>query len=318
MRRWDGLVDGYLQECETRGLAAVSVAMRRRELERCGAWLRHRRPRVNVEQVEGELLIRYLRTRSVFRSKATMAGAVSILRGMGEYLVRQGTWSRNPMRWIRGPKMDPRMSLPRRIGKQDMQRLWAEAEKRKPESQRTVTVCVLALLYGTGLRRGELHRLELKHWDRENGVLKVDGQKTGRERNLPVGPGLWRCVEAYLPVRQNRLEAAQRLDEQAFLIDRQGKRMSELAISRVVRTCAQAAQIPFVSVHQFRHSCASDLLESGVKLPEVQTMLGHAVIATTMRYLHVSGGERAAAMQKHPINEFLQAATTTAVRRTES
>jgi len=316
MRRWDGLVDGYVKECETRGLAKVTVDMRRRELDRCGTWLKHRRPKVDLEQMDSELLVRYLKGRSAFRSKATVAGAVSILRGMGEYLVGQGIWTKNPLRWIRGPKMDPRTSLPRRIGKEDMKRLWEEAEKRKPESIRTVTLCVLAILYGTGLRRGEFQRLDMADWDRDNGVLKVDGQKTGQERNLPVGPGLWRCVEAYLPVRQNRLEAAQRVEEPAFLINRRGKRMSTMSISLMVSGCAKAAGIPFVSLHQFRHSCASDLLESGVTLPEVKTMLGHAVIQTTMRYLHISGGERAEAIKKHPINEFLQAESDPMERRT--
>ncbi len=165
---------------------------------------------------------------------------------------------------------------------------------------------MLAILYGTGLRRGELHRLDLEDWDRENGVLKVDGQKTGHERNLPVGPGLWRCVEAYLPVRQVRLEAARQFEEPAFLIDRRGHRMSADAVSHLVAVCAKAAGIPFVSLHQFRHSCASDLLESGVTLPDVKTMLGHAVIETTMRYVHVSSGERTQAIKNHPINEFLR------------
>ena len=315
MRRWDGLVEGYTRECEVRGLAPTTVDMRRRELDRCGTWLKHRRPRVNLEQLDGELLIRYLRQRAHFRSKGTLAASVSQLRCMGEYLVAQGMWTKNPMRWIRGPKLDPRMHLPRRIGKADMKRLWEEAEKRSPPSVRAVTLCTLAVLYGTGLRRGELARLDLTDWDRENGLLKVDGRKTGQERKMPVGAGVWRCIETYLPVRQNRLEAAQRLEETAFLIDRFGKRMSTGAISRVASVCAKMAGIPFVSLHQFRHSCAADLLESGATMPEVKTMLGHAVIATTMRYIHVSGDERALAIKKHPINDFLQMEPETVERK---
>lgn len=306
MRRWDGLVDGYAKECEARGLAAVTVLQRRRELDRCGTWLKHRRPKVNLESLDSELLIGYLRTRSAFHSKSTLAGAVSMMRGMGEYLVSQGIWKQNPLRWIKGPKMDPRMALPRRIGAAEMKRLWEAAEKRKPQSVRTVSLCVLAVLYGTGLRRGELERLDLSDWDREQGLLTVDGQKTGMERKLPVGDGVWRCVEAYLPVRHNRLESAQRLEDPAFLLDRQGRRMSSSAISRIVQVCAKDADVPYVSLHQFRHSCASDLLESGVKMPDVKAMLGHAAIATTMRYLHVSGDERIKAIQKHPINDFIQ------------
>jgi site-specific recombinase XerD len=224
---------------------------------------------------------------------------------MGEHLVSQGIWTKNPLRWIKGPKMDSRSKIPRRIGKEDMKRLWEAADKKKPDTLRTLTLCVLSILYGTGLRRGELHRLDITGWDRDNGTLKVDGQKTGRERNTPVGPGVWKCIEAYLPVRQNRLEAAGTVNEKAFLIDRRGNRMSATAISKVVQVCSKAAGIPFINLHQFRHSCVSDLIESGVKLPDVQAMIGHAAIQTTMRYMDVTSGERTEAIKKHPINDFL-------------
>jgi integrase/recombinase XerD len=200
--------------------------------------------------------------------------------------------------------MDPRMRLPRRIGAEDMKRLWEQAAKR-PKTQQPITLCVLAVLYGTGLRRGELERLNIQDWSRETGTLKIDGRKTGQERQIPVGPGVWRCVEAYLPFRQNRLEARGHLEEPAFLVSRFGRRMSGDAISRTMKTCARDAGIPFVSLHQFRHSCASDLLEGGVTMPEVKSFLGHAAIVTTMRYVEVTHGARSEAIKRHPINQFL-------------
>ena len=63
--------------------------------------------------------------------------------------------------------------------------------------------------------------------------------------------------------------------------------------------------MPLISVHQFRHSCASDLLEAGVHLAEVQRILGHQGIATTVRYTHIADPARRAAMTRHPINDFL-------------
>ena len=68
---------------------------------------------------------------------------------------------------------------------------------------------------------------------------------------------------------------------------------------------AQRAKVPLVSLHQFRHTCASDLLENGASLPEVQTILGHKCVETTSRYLHIAGPERVAAMKKHPLNDYL-------------
>ena len=63
------------------------------------------------------------------------------------------------------------------------------------EYARYQAVCVLAILYGAGLRRGELERLDVADWDRDASVLRIDGQKTGVERSVPVGEGVWRCIE---------------------------------------------------------------------------------------------------------------------------
>ena len=74
----------------------------------------------------------------------------------------------------------------------------------------------------------------------------------------------------------------------------------------LVHRLDREAQVPLVSLHQFRHTCASDLLEGGVSLPEVQRMLGHASVQTPCRYLQVADPERAKAMQRHPINDLLR------------
>ena len=76
------------------------------------------------------------------------------MRGFGDYLVRQGLWTVSPLRWMKGPKITPR--LPKRIEREHMQALWREAGKRRGECSAHLWVTVLALLYGTGLRRGEL------------------------------------------------------------------------------------------------------------------------------------------------------------------
>ncbi|MFC1461354.1 tyrosine-type recombinase/integrase, partial [Verrucomicrobiota bacterium] len=144
--------------------------------------------------------------------------------------------------------------------------------------------CLLAILYGTGLRRGELGRLNVADWDRENGILKIDGRKTGRERHVPVGAGVWRCIEAYLPHRHNLLEKQGCLEEDALFINQLGERVKAENIGKLVHDLSKSAGVPLVTLHQFRHSCASDLLESGVHLPEVQKILGHAAIESTIRY----------------------------------
>jgi len=127
---------------------------------------------------------------------------------MGEFLVREGFWRTNPLRWIRGPKLDPRRHLPRRIGKEQFKSIWDAAQGRPQEHARYQALCALGILYGTGLRRGELERLSVQDWDRDNSLLKIDGRKTGHPRHVPVGAGVWRCIEAYLPRRRRRVPAA--------------------------------------------------------------------------------------------------------------
>jgi site-specific recombinase XerD len=96
---------------------------------------------------------------------------------------------------MRGPKMHLHRPLPRCIDTANQQALWAAAEGLRQEYARYQAVCVLAILYGAGLRRGELERLDVADWDRDASVLRIDGQKTGVERSVPVGEGVWRCIE---------------------------------------------------------------------------------------------------------------------------
>ena len=305
MRRWDNLVDKYLSECRSRGLAESTIAERERELGRFGGWLKRRRPRVRLEDVDSALVVRYLSARAAFRSRATVAGVVSELRCMGEFLVRDGVWRSSPLRWMRGPKMDPRQKLPRRLGSGQLDQVWEAARNRPQHYARHQALCVLAILYGTGLRRGELERLNVDNWDRDSGVLEIDGRKTGHVRRVAVGAGVWRCIEAYLPHRHNVLEKTQRLEEQALLVSRSGKRLSGYAVSRIVRKLAESVGVHGVTLHQFRHSCASHLLEAGATLPQVQKVLGHAAIESTVRYVAISDPARGQAIALHPINGFL-------------
>jgi site-specific recombinase XerD len=123
---------------------------------------------------------------------------------------------------------------------------------------------------------------------------------------VPLNEGIGRCLEAYLPLRQNLLEQQGNVAETALLINREGQRLSAPSLASIVHRLARRAQVPLVSLHQFRHTCASDLLEHGASLPEVQNLLGHKCVETTSRYLQIADPERARAMSQHPLNDYLQ------------
>ena len=305
MRRWDRFVEMYVEEYRARGIAAETVVNTAARLDRWGRWLKGRRPRVRMERIDADLITRYIASCSSFRAKSTVYGTLSTMRGFGDYLVRQGVWSINPLRWMKGPKVTPYSRLPKRIDHEHMQALWREAASRRGEHGAHLWVTVLALLYGTGLRRGELARLDIDCFDPVEGTLRIDGRKTGRERCVPLPEMVLKCLQAYLPQRHNALEQAGALGERALLVTRRGERLSGESFSNTVHGIARRAGVSIHSLHQFRHTCASDLLEAGVHLSQVQRILGHSVIATTVRYVHIADPQRRSAMRAHPLNDWL-------------
>lgn len=305
MRRWDRLLDIYMEEYRARGVSEATVGHTESRLQRWGRWLKKRRPRVSIEQIGVDLITSYIACGGSFRSKSTVYGTLSTMRGFGDFLVRQGLWKLNPLRWMKGPKVSPYSRMPKRIDRSHMEAMWLEATRRRGDYSAHLWVTILALLYGTGLRRGELARLDVDAYDRTEGTVRIDGRKTGRERCLPLPEMVLRCLEAYLPLRHNQLEQTGLIDEPALLISRNGKRLTGFAISNGVHKISRSAQVPMHSLHQFRHTCASDLLEAGVHLAEVQRILGHCVIATTVRYVHIADPQRRAAIELHPINQWL-------------
>lgn len=305
MRRWDGLAGAYIEEYRARGVGDAYVTHVERELERWGAWLKRRRPRPRLEEISPELHVRYLQGRTAFRAKATVYGVISKMRGFGDYLVAQRIWADNPLRWMQAPKLTPYHRMPKRIDGKDMKALWTAAAAGRGVYQRHLGITMLSILYGTGLRRGELERLDVDDWNREDGTLRIDGRKTGAERSVPVPRIVYHCIETYLPHRQNHLIRQSRLEQPALFLDSRGGRIKAQRVSQLVRGLARRAGVKLHSLHQFRHSCASDLLGAGVSIAEVQRILGHASVSTTVRYLHIADPERHAAIRRHPLNDWL-------------
>jgi len=306
MRRWDGVVDRYMEEYAGRGITAVRVEEVRRELGRWGLWLKARRPRPRLEEVDAPLIIQYVRERTSFRAKATVSGIMSTMRGMGDWLVREDYWTANPLKWLKGPKLNPFARSPKRIDTRGMQKLWEGAVTAGRLPQRYQWLAIMSLLYGLGLRRGEIEGLDVEDWNRDEGTIVVDGRKTGQERCLAVAELVACCLDSYLPHRQNHIEQLGVTQQSAFFVNRYGQRLKGPGISQGIHRIARRMNVPLVSLHQFRHTCASDLLEAGTRLPEVQRMLGHQTISTTVRYLHLSDPLRRAAVERHPINDWLE------------
>ena len=148
---------------------------------------------------------------------------------------------------------------------------------------------MLEVLYGAGLRVSELVGLQLSAMDSRAGHLRVMG-KGRKERVVPIGRPALEALDDYLEEGRPILARASGGISEAVFLSRRGREMTRQNFFTRVRAIARRAGIAEdrVSPHVFRHAFATDLLEGGADLRAVQTMLGHADLATTQIYTHVS------------------------------
>lgn len=160
-------------------------------------------------------------------------------------------------------------------------------------------IAMLELLYATGIRVGELVGLDVDDVDRERNVIRVFG-KGRKERTVPFGRPAARAVDFW--VRHGRPELAIEGSGAALFLGTRGKRIDQRAVRTMVhRRIAEVPGAPDIGPHGLRHTAATHLLEGGADLRSVQELLGHASLATTQLYTHVTTDRlRRAYQQAHP------------------
>jgi integrase/recombinase XerC len=163
-------------------------------------------------------------------------------------------------------------------------RLWAAAE----------------LLYGAGIRVGELAALDLDSLNSTERMVRVFG-KGGKERVVPYGNPAATAMRAYLEKGRPLLLRNSKQDSSALFLGEQGKRWDPRRIREAIHQLASLAGVQDVAPHALRHSAATHLLQGGADLRSVQELLGHSSLATTQRYTHVDPTRLAAVyLQAHP------------------
>ncbi len=204
----------------------------------------------------------------------------------------------DPSAGVALPRFERR--LPRVLRPDETARLLEAADPSTPLGLRDRAM--LEVLYGSGLRVGELVGLPLSGIDARAGVLRVRG-KGGRERIVPLGaPGL-AALGAWLRDGRPRLARKAGHAVEAVFLSTRGSPMTRQNFFLRLRELAARAQIhpTRVSPHVLRHAFATDLLEGGADLRAVQAMLGHADLATTQIYTHVSRARlRETVDRRHP------------------
>jgi integrase/recombinase XerC len=227
---------------------------------------------------------------NLFRSNqaSTMKKKISALRSFYRFLLKRGIIDQNPAAGLRSPKVPK--GLPRFLTVDQAFRVVEAPPKEECRSKplRTRDYALLEMLYGTGVRVGELASMNVGDCDLGESSVRVLG-KGGKERMVPLGrPGL-EALAAYLPERRGILAKSKQPDPEALWLSQRGQRLSVRQVQNIVRRHgALGAARGDLHPHAMRHSCATHLLDAGADLRAIQELLGHSSLSTTQRYTHVS------------------------------
>jgi integrase/recombinase XerD len=213
---------------------------------------------------------------------ATLQRKVACLRSFYRHLRRQDLIVDDPTVHLRAPKQGRK--LPQVLTRDEVARLLEQPRGTEPPALRDRAL--LELMYACGLRASEAIGLEVGDIDLETGVLRARG-KGAKERLVPIGSAASRAVVAYLSRGRPRL-VGDRL-EAALFVNHRGTRLTRQGLYKIVQRHARTAGLAGrMSPHTLRHTFATHLLAGGCDLRSLQEMLGHADIATTQVYTHLS------------------------------
>jgi len=212
---------------------------------------------------------------------------------------RVGLVDADPTANLRSPKLPRR--LPRTPSQADMATVMTAVITRAGEDDTPMSardVAVLEVLYGGGVRVSELCGLDIDDIDWARGTVLVTG-KGNKQRVVPLGVPAQDALTVWLTARPALATAN---SGAAIFLGERGARLDPRVARRIVHAAMTAVpEAPDVGPHGLRHAMATHLLEGGADLRSVQEMLGHASLATTQIYTHVSDERlRAAYRQAHP------------------
>jgi integrase/recombinase XerC len=239
------------------------------------------------------------REQTLGRSRTTMARRATAVRVFTGWLTRKKLLAIDPGAALGSPKAH--RPLPPALRHEDV-RLMIDAAVERAHGEGPVglrDLAILELLYATGIRVGELCSLDVDDVDHERRVVRVFG-KGRKERAVPFGVPASDAVRRWL--RSGRVELAHAASGPALFLGSRGGRIDQRAVRTLVHArIAEVPGAPDIGPHGLRHTAATHLLEGGADLRSVQELLGHASLATTQIYTHVSAERlRAAYQQAHP------------------
>jgi integrase/recombinase XerC len=306
-----GALERFLSHLEARNASPGTIVEYRRHVTEFLSFLTRRgadwrRPdRATVRAYLASLADRHL-------AASTVGGRLAAIRSFYRHAARQGWIDSDPMAGVRSPRRPGR--LPRVLSADEAARLVEAPARRGAQTRRGVGLALadalvrrdaalLELLYATGMRISEAASLTIDRLDVARRRLRVIG-KGAKERELLFGRPAQAAVQAYLAEGRPALaaHATNVTSTPALFLNSRGGRLTARGARLVVDRWVEATGVATrTSPHTLRHSFATHLLEGGADLRSVQELLGHANLATTQVYTHLSDAAvRSAYRSAHP------------------
>jgi integrase/recombinase XerD len=269
-----------------RGLSRNTLEAYRSDLLQYGAWLRtHGIEPLEVDHSQIAAFLTGLAEGEAGRppvAPATLQRKVACLRSFHRHLRREDLIIDDPTAHIRAPRQSRR--LPKVLTRDEVGKLLEQPKGTEPTALRDRAM--LELMYACGLRASEAVDLDVGDLDIEHAVLRARG-KGAKERLVPVGSAAITATVAYLQRGRPKLVGLRH--EPRLFVNHRGQGLTRQGLYKIVQRHAAAAGLKDkMSPHTLRHSFATHLLAGGCDLRAVQEMLGHADIATTQLYTHLS------------------------------
>ncbi len=241
-------------------------------------------------------------------AKSTRARRLSAVKQLYRFAFEEGLRSDNPAIQITGPGQDKK--LPKVLSVEEVDRLLSTARSfGRNEKDRLRNTCLMELLYATGMRVSELVGLPVSATRGDPRLLLILG-KGGKERMVPLSPDARDALAVWIKMRDENesARAAKKIPTSKFLFPSRGKdgHLTRHRFYLLIKEISVAAGVnpSKVTPHTLRHAFATHLLAGGADLRAIQTMLGHADVATTEIYTHVLEARLSElVLEHHPLSE---------------
>lgn len=292
--RANALIDGFLDMMLAERNAALNTRLSyRRDLDDAAKFFASKKN--DLADASEEYIRTYLQSLNKLAAK-TQARRLSSLRQFYQFLCSEGHRKDDPTRSIDAPKLGK--SLPKYLSEDEVGRLLAVVNAMTGYEGARLKA-MLELLYAAGLRVTELVSLPMTALRFDLKLVQVKG-KGGKERLIPFGDPAANALKDWMPERKSHLGDKR---QSLFLFpSRDGKKhLTRQRFFQLLKEISIAAKInpSRLSPHVVRHAFATHLIEHGADLRSVQTMLGHADIATTQIYTHVASDRLGKTVTEH-------------------